>query len=388
MTCKIDDSSATRPVISNDASPTSSPPEVTPDAVAPGASTLAIEDSTQSLAALPQALQEPPQATQSLSQGQLAQPAVKLSASRAQLSVVMVTYQTGPILMEAIRAAQAQKLKVEIIVVNNGNPPDVEQKLKALADAPGDIQLVTGHGNVGFAAASNLGCYRATGTMLLMLNPDCVVPEDTAELLVETLKQLPPHSMVGADIRNIDGTPQRGSRRELPTPWLAFIELFRIYRLAPSHPYFTRLNRHQDAVPATTVPVPAISGAFMAFFKSDFCSIGGFDDGFFLHVEDLDFCLRWQTAGNLTWFTPDIRVLHHKSTSAASANFVEWHKTAGLYRYFTGHFRSYYPRGFMQLVGAGLIVRFVAGVLVRAVTAVFTRRDKSLAGLGAARNTS
>lgn len=183
--------------------------------------------------------------------------------------------------------------------------------------------------------------------------------------------------MVGADIRNSDGTPQRGARRMLPTPWASFIEFFRVYRLAPSHPYFARVNRHDDALPKKTEPVPAISGSFMALSKRDFCAIGGFDEAYFHHVEDLDFCLRWQTAGHHTWFTPDVRITHERSTSAVSPTFVEWHKTVGLYRYFTRHFREFYPAGFMQAVGIGLVARFAAGCVMRMIAGPFSSRTSA-----------
>ena len=94
-------------------------------------------------------------------------------------------------------------------------------------------------------------------------------------------------------------------------------------------------------------------------------------------VEDLDFCLRWQTAGHLTWFTPEVRITHEKSTSAVSPSFVEWHKTVGLYRYFTRHFRQFYPAGFMQVVGVGLFARFAAGCVMRSIARLFGQRAGS-----------
>ena len=292
-------------------------------------------------------------------------------------SVVVVSFHTGPVLFDALRAVLAQTVPVEIIVVNNGNPADVEAGLAQLASAHAHVRLVSGQGNVGFGAGSNLGCRYARSPVMLFLNPDSLIGPDCLERSLDVLATLPRHSMVGGDLRNPDGSPQRGARRMLPTPWASFIELFRVYKLAPSHPYFARVNRHHDDLPADTEAVPAISGAFMAMHKGDFCAIGGFDEAYFHHVEDLDFCLRWQTAGHLTWFTPEVRITHEKSTSAVSPSFVEWHKTVGLYRYFTRHFRQFYPAGFMQVVGVGLFARFAAGCVMRSIARLFGQRAGS-----------
>lgn len=297
--------------------------------------------------------------------------------SQPLVSVVIVSFHTGTVLFDALRAVLDQSAPIEVVLINNGNPPSDELILDQLDQAHPALRLVSGQGNIGFGAGCNLGCRLARAPVLMFLNPDSLIGSDCVARTLDILAELPPHSMVGADIRNPDGSPQRGARRILPTPWASFIELFKVYRLAPAHPYFARVNRHHEDLPTDHEQVPAISGAFMAMAKGDFCSIGGFDEGYFHHVEDLDFCLRWQTAGNLTWFTPRVRVTHEKSSSGVTPRFVEWHKTAGLYRYFTHHFREYYPIGFMQLVGAGLLARFAAGCIMRGIARLFGARSGS-----------
>ena len=307
------------------------------------------------------------------------------SQASPQISVVVVSYHTGTVLFDALRTLLAQSESAEIILVNNGNPAETDARLDELAASHSTLRLVSDHGNVGFGTGCNLGCRYARAPLVMFLNPDSLVGPDCLDRVVTVLAELPPHSMIGADIRNQDGTPQRGARRTLPTPWTSFIELFQVYRLAPSHPYFAGVNHHHNEMPNDHKQVPAISGAFMAMAKADFCAIGGFDEAYFHHVEDLDFCLRWQTAGHLTWFTPMVRITHKGSTSAVSTRSVEWHKTVGLYRYFTRHFRKYYPTGFMQLVGAGLIVRFAAGCAIRGLAQIFGQRQHS-SGFGSAKH--
>jgi GT2 family glycosyltransferase len=91
-------------------------------------------------------------------------------------------------------------------------------------------------------------------------------------------------------------------------------------------------------MPAETHAVPAISGAFMALRRADYARLGGLDEGYFLHVEDLDFCKRVHDAGGTIVCVPSVRVTHALSTSDVSSCFVERCKARGFLRYFRKHF--------------------------------------------------
>jgi N-acetylglucosaminyl-diphospho-decaprenol L-rhamnosyltransferase len=134
------------------------------------------------------------------------------------VSIVMVSFHTGPALDEAIDAVLAQDIELELIVVDNGNPEEVTAALKARSLADSRIGVLTGHGNVGFAAACNMGAKEASGEYLLLLNPDCVLQRDALIDLIRLTEGAACPWVAGCRIVNPDGTDQRGSRRELPTP--------------------------------------------------------------------------------------------------------------------------------------------------------------------------
>ena len=71
-----------------------------------------------------------------------------------------------------------------------------------------------------------------------------------------------------------------------------------------------------------------------------FRAAGGLDEGYFLHVEDLDLCLRLHRAGVPVYFAPRITAVHHASSSRTGPIGVEWRKTRGFLRYFRIHFRT------------------------------------------------
>ena len=68
--------------------------------------------------------------------------------------------------------------------------------------------------------------------------------------------------------------------------------------------------------------------------REDFLAVGGFDERYFLHVEDIDLCWRVRRAGGSVVFQPDAIVVHEGSTSRKHPIKIEYHKGRGLIRYF------------------------------------------------------
>jgi GT2 family glycosyltransferase len=77
-----------------------------------------------------------------------------------------------------------------------------------------------------------------------------------------------------------------------------------------------------------------VSGAFFLMRRDGYEKLGGFDEGYFLHVEDVDLCRRAWEAGGEVIFVPAAGALHYGSTSDAPSAFVTGHKAKSLARYF------------------------------------------------------
>lgn len=249
----------------------------------------------------------------------------------AAVAVVLVSYHTGPILTPAVASVLADPAVREVVVVDNGNPPG------ALADLPIDprLSVLTGHGNVGFAAGCHIGVSATSAPLVLILNPDCMVPDLVLTRLVAAMAGTPEPWIASPVVRGQDGREQAGGRRWLPSPGRCLAEATGFSRL-PFARNWGVTQRHRPLTPGR-MPVPALSGAFMLMPRTTWTSLGGLDSGYFLHVEDLDIAARLQAAGGRCWVVGDLAVLHVKGTSAAPAWTVERHKIAGFRRYFAQH---------------------------------------------------
>jgi len=104
--------------------------------------------------------------------------------------------------------------------------------------------------------------------------------------------------------------------------------------------------------------------------RDDYLALGGMDEDYFLHVEDIDLCRRVREAGGVVMFEPRARVMHYGSTSKASRLRVEWAKARGLVRYFW----KFYPTFLGRILTVLLTPMIVAGILLRAVLLSVFRR--------------
>lgn len=277
------------------------------------------------------------------------------------VSVVIVNYNGGALIGETVRALAASRAPVaRIAVADNGSSDDSLPLLRAMRAQTPHLHLKQHGRNLGFACAVN-GAMRDLGDeFVLVLNPDCLVRPDAIATAVAALDADPRAAMAGILIRNPDGTEQAGCRRAIPTPWRSFNRVFHLERVFPGRARFRSFNLSADPLPASATEVEAISGAFMLVRRAAMDQVGMLDENFFMHCEDLDWCMRFRKAGWKVLFVPDAEAVHYKGTCSANRPLrVEWHKHKGMVRFYRKHFRHQYPAPLMWAVTASVWTRFL-----------------------------
>jgi GT2 family glycosyltransferase len=252
--------------------------------------------------------------------------------SPPRVSVVVVVYMTGAALGESLAWALKDAGVHELLVVDNGSTAEDLLYLRQLAERDERVVLLTGQGNIGFARAANLGARTATGEVLVFLNPDAFLQPDCVARLVAEIEMRPSPCVVGARVLNTDGTEQRGARRGDITPFNALLSLSGLARQRALKRF--EVHWEGERLPDAAVEVPTISGACFCMRREDFDAVKGFDEKYFLHVEDVDLCWRVRKAGGEVLFHPKAEVVHLGHTSHVSPLRVEFHKGVGLARYF------------------------------------------------------
>jgi len=272
------------------------------------------------------------------------------------ISAIVVNYNSGSFLRHCVDSLINCPLEIEIIIVDNASR---DGSLEGLAALP-NVKIINNPVNVGFSAACNIGLRVASAPFLLFLNPDCSFAPGTLTTLLNTLRRDTHTGMVGALLTNPDGSEQAGGRRAIPTPWRSFVRGFGLSRFENRWPrLFFDFHLHKQPLPLHAVEVEAISGACMLVKREAMLDVGEWDESYFLHCEDLDWCMRFRQKGWKILFDPTTRINHALGICSRSRPvFVEWNKHKGMMTFYRKFFSQQYPLGLMLVVGAGVWLRF------------------------------
>lgn len=242
--------------------------------------------------------------------------------SDAGIAVVVVAYDSEETLHECLSRLRAARDVGEIRVVDNASRDASIELVQRHALADPRLRFIANPDNPGFAVACNQGAAASTAPWLAFVNPDCFIETDTLARLRDAAATLG-DALVGGVLRGEDGTLDAAARRRDPD----FAAMLRSRGAR-------ELSIQRD--PASSLqPVDAVSGALMLLPRALFARIGGFDEGYRLHAEDLDLCRRVRQSGGVVAIANEVEVLHVRGVSSrARPLFVEWQKHRGLWRYF------------------------------------------------------
>jgi N-acetylglucosaminyl-diphospho-decaprenol L-rhamnosyltransferase len=219
------------------------------------------------------------------------------------VSALIVSYNTRVLLLESI-ASVVNEPGVETIVVDNGS---VDGSQHAVADRYPSVRLICSQTNLGFAGGMNRAAAGARGRYLLLLNSDARLERGALDLLVELLDRAPRAALVGPRLLYPDGRPQPAAFR-FPGLVQVFLDLFPVPRLMDSP-----LNGRIAARNATRIDHPL--GACMLIRKAAWHDVGPLDEGYFMYLEEVDWCRRARQRGWHIWYEPAAVVIHHGGSS-------------------------------------------------------------------------
>jgi GT2 family glycosyltransferase len=190
----------------------------------------------------------------------------------------------------------------KILVVDNGSTDGSADFL----DQRSDVELIRANKNLGFARACNLGAKSSDSDFLLFLNPDAQLMEGTLQRAVEFMED-PVNASVGVcgvQLIGSGGTVERTCAR-FPSP-LNFVA-----HAAGVTKVFPRWNLHMlDWDHAETRQVDHVIGAFFLLRRTIFAQLCGFDEQFFVYLEDLDFSKRMSELRYRSIYLADVRAYH------------------------------------------------------------------------------
>jgi len=272
-----------------------------------------------------------------------------LSGSRAPvadaLSAVIVNYNASDHVVDCVRSLYADGVG-DVVLADNASSDDLAGALSALDQRP--VLVATG-ANLGFGAGANRGVQATSTPLVAIMNADVVVEPGASKVLVEEFERDPSLAVLGPRVENCDGSLYP-SARTFPT--LLDAAGHAVFGFVAPQNRFTRRYRMLDWDHASASTVDWVSGTFLVVRRSVFDALGGFDEGYFMYVEDVDLCWRARELGGRVAYEPSARVIHAIGASSEQTP----------YRMILAHHRSLWRFSRRTTVGVRRLALPVVGV--------------------------
>ena len=242
------------------------------------------------------------------------------------VDVVVVAYRSAhhlPACLDGI--AELGEAVSKTVVVDNASPDDSAEIAMRHPLRPDVVRLPT---NVGFGRGSNAGVAASRADRILLLNPDAVAEPGSVEALVAVLDVDPKVGAVGPRIIDPAGelmAASAGAEPGLRAVAGHFLLLSRVPVLGRLFPPLQLSDASRRARPDW------ISGAAMLLRRDAFDAVGGFDQRYFLYMEDVDLCRRLREAGWSIAYEPSVTVQHAMGGSQSDEQPARWYRAFHAY---------------------------------------------------------
>ncbi len=243
------------------------------------------------------------------------------------VSVIIVNYNSFTLTCNCIRSVteQTRGVNYEIILVDNASS---ECKVDIFLEKFPGITLVKAPTNGGFAYGNNLGIAKATGDLILLLNSDTVLQEDSITKSADYIRDHQNIGVLGCRMIFPDGKVQYSARRFRSISW-ELLDLFRF--ILWLMPYAKRAQRmlgkyfRHDA----NMACDWLNGAFFMFPRKILEQLPGqkLDDRFFMYGEDQLWCEQIKKLGYIIFFYADTAIVHINSGSTNKEMQLKLRKT-------------------------------------------------------------
>lgn len=268
------------------------------------------------------------------------------------VSVIIVSYNSDSTLLEALKSLRSSEHSLEIILVDNNSSDNSIATAKKIFP---EVIVIENKINKGFASACNQGANTACGEYLLFHNPDLTIDKDCITNLLKVYSLNKNIAVLGGRMRFPNGNFQ-ATCRKFPN----FSNI--LFSRGAVFSYFKK-NKNLYTMPDydQTVEVDAIAGTLLMIKKELFLSSGGFDDRFFMYMEDTDLCCRLKKQGLHNYFVPSAGGVHlwGKGSKTGKTKRLFYHHIS-IWKYFKKHF----PRSlYLIILPVMLFINFIIKLL-------------------------
>lgn len=248
---------------------------------------------------------------------------------------------------------ELRREEIEIIIEDNSSSDDTVELVKEYIEKNNqkNIILHESRENKGYARGINSAAKLSHGGILVVINPDSELLEFDVKKITDEFKNNEKLAIGGLKVIDFQGKAEKTAGKFFnPFTFLAFALGFEnIFNLRYS--------------PNTKTKVDFVSGGFVAFRKESFEKLNGYDEDYFMYVEDMDVCYRAEKEGQSVYFLP-FGTIRHKGQGSSSREFAIVNIYKGLQIFYSKNgsfFSTLYVKNLLTLKAALII--FIGAVL-------------------------
>lgn len=227
------------------------------------------------------------------------------------VSGTVVAYHNRDEILECLKSVKEQTkgVRLSLFVSDNGSDDGTPAAVRA---AFPDVTVIENGANLGFGAGHNKVIPLLSSRYHVMINPDITLKEDAVSAMAAYMEEHPEVGLMMPDIRNPDGTRQILPKRDPRWRYMILGKFFPAVRRA-----YCRTDEAMDK----PTEIEFCSGCFMLIRTELFKKLGGFDDRYFLYMEDADLSRQVRKQAKVVFF-PGAKVTHawhHESAKSGKA---------------------------------------------------------------------
>jgi GT2 family glycosyltransferase len=278
------------------------------------------------------------------------------------LSIIIVSFNTKKLLTACLKSIldYTKGINFEIIVVDNDSEDGSAEAAKNLG-----VRVIRNNTNPGFATANNQGSKISGGKYVLFLNSDTEIHDNVLGEIVRWMDITPKAGIATCGLKNKDGSLQAtgGYFPTLPRvfSWMTIQDLpFVDNIIKPFHPLHSKsLFFKGDNFYKTKKELDWVTGAFLLTRHEILEKAGGWDESFFMYVEEVDLCFRVKKLGYEVWYLPGWSITHLGGASSSNREFALVSEYQGLKKFYKKHFSAWQHPILRILLKIGALGRMV-----------------------------
>jgi hypothetical protein len=227
--------------------------------------------------------------------------------------------------------------------------------------------------NSGFCVANNIVLRETKADFVLVLNPDTEVYEGVLDHMVRLMQGRPDIGMSTCRLAQPDGTLDHASKRSFPTPLGALAHFVGVGRRSDA-PKWLAQYRAPDLGEYDSGEVDAVNGAFMLVRQEALRDVGLLDEGYWLYMDDLDWCFRFHQKGWKVWYEGSVTTMHVKGGTTKRKRHLGLRHNVAFHRSMGRFYRKFYG-GRNPVTDAAVYVAILGKLGISATRSAIARRS-------------